>query len=145
MAPHVTLFGLIRLPSRRYIWYTTGNIFQFEEASTMKRREFLMGTAATALLARRGRAQGSSREAKMARIGIMCGGFGGQLVPFWDRTEPVDQKRLDNFLDLPDLLAERHGLHNLDIQTPFFPSTEPAFVARFIERLKKARKSSASA
>jgi hypothetical protein len=105
----------------------------------MKRREFLMGTAATALLARRGRAQGSSREAKMARIGIMCGGFGGQLVPFWDRTEPVDQKRLDNFLDLPDLLAERHGLHNLDIQTPFFPSTEPAFVARFIERLKKAK------
>jgi len=105
----------------------------------MKRREFLMGTAVTASLARRGRAQGASREAKLARIGMMCRGFGDQRVSTWDRSQPVQPKQLDIMLDAPELLADRYGLHNMEVQTIFFLSMEPSYYARFNERLKKAK------
>ena len=105
----------------------------------MKRRDFLMGTAVTAALVRRGRAQGTSREAKLARIGMMCRGFGAQRVEMWDRSQPADPKILDNMLDAPEIMADRYGLHNMEVQTIYFPSMEPSFFARFNERLKKAK------
>jgi hypothetical protein len=105
----------------------------------MRRRDFLMGAAATAAVARRGRAQGTSREAKLARIGIMCRGFGTQRFEAWDRSQPVDPKLHDNMLDAPEVLADRYGLHHMEVQTIYFPSMEPSFYARFNERLKKAK------
>ena len=105
----------------------------------MKRREFLMGTAAAASLTRRARAQGASREAKLARIGMMFGGFGGRLRPTWDRSQPVEPKQLDAIMDIPELLADRYGLHNMEVQTIYFLSMEPSYYARFNERLKKAK------
>jgi len=105
----------------------------------MKRREFLMGTAVTASLMRGGRAQEASREAKLARIGLMCGGFGGQLVSTWDRSQPVEPKQLDAMMDVPELLADRYGLHHMEVQTIYFLSMEPSYYARFNERLKKAK------
>ena len=104
----------------------------------MKRREFLMGTAAAASLTRRAWAQGASREAKLARIGMMFGGFGGRLRPTWDRSQPVEPKRLD-VMDLPELLADKFGLHNFELQQIFFLSMEPSYFTRFNERLMKAK------
>ena len=104
----------------------------------MNRRDFLMGTAATTILVRRGRAQGASREAKLARIGLMCGNFGGRLHIKWDRSN-IDPQEAEAIMDVPDLLADNYGLHNMDIQTQYFLSMEPSFCARFRERLKKAK------
>jgi len=105
----------------------------------MKRREFLMGTAAAASLTRRAWAQGASREAKLARIGMMFGGFGGRLRPTWDRSQPVEPQQVDAIMDAPQLLADTYGLHNMDIQSIYFLSMEPSYYARFSERLKKAK------
>ena len=105
----------------------------------MKRRDFLMGTAATACLARRGRAQGPSKEAKMARIGMMCGGLGGRLRADWDRSQPVEPKLLEALLDAPEALADTYGLHNMDIPTVSLLSMEPSYYARLSARLKKAK------
>ena len=105
----------------------------------MKRREFLMGTAAAASLARRGRAQGASRESKLARIGMMCRGFGDKSISTWDRSQPVPPEQLEIMLDAPEILADRYGLHNMEVQTIFFLSMEPSYYARFNERLKKAK------
>jgi hypothetical protein len=104
----------------------------------MKRREFLMGTAAAASLARRARAQGASREAKLARIGMFSFGAGVQLAEIWDRSQPVEPKQPD-IMDIPEILADRFGLHHLEVQTIYFPSMEPSYYARFNERLKKAK------
>jgi hypothetical protein len=68
----------------------------------------------------------------------MCGGFGGQLANTWDRTKPVEPKQLD-IMDMPELLADRYGLHNMEIQQIYLLSMEPSYYARFNERLKKAK------
>jgi hypothetical protein len=104
----------------------------------MKRREFLMGAAAAASLTRRGRAQGASKEAKLARIGVFCSGVGGRLPATWDRSQPVEPTQVD-LMDIPEMLADRFGLHNVEIQTIYFLSMEPSYYARFNERLKKAK------
>jgi hypothetical protein len=98
-----------------------------------------MGTAAAASLTRRAWAQGASREAKLARIGMMFGGFGGRLRPTWDRSQPVEPQQVDAIMDAPQLLADTYGLHNMDIQSIYFLSMEPSYYARFSERLKKAK------
>jgi hypothetical protein len=103
----------------------------------MKRREFLMATAAAVSLARRGQAQEATREAKLARIGVMCGGGFG-IAQTWNRSQPVEPKRLD-VMDLPELLADKFGLHNFELQQIFFLSMEPSYFARFNERLMKAK------
>ncbi len=105
----------------------------------MNRREFLVGSAVTASLTRRARAQQGSKEAKMARIGLMFGGAGGKLRPDWDRNQPMEPQQVEAIMDVPEWLADTYGLHNMDIQTPYFLSMEPSFCARFSERLKKAK------
>ena len=104
----------------------------------MKRREFLMGAAAAASLTRRGQGQQASREAKLARIGVFSFGVGGQLAQTWDRSQPVEPKEAD-LMDAPEKLADTFGLHNVEIQTIYFPSMEPSYFERFSERLKKAK------
>ena len=42
-------------------------------------------------------------------------------------------------MDIPELLADRFGLHNVEVQTIYFLSMEPSYCARFNERLKKAK------
>ena len=90
-----------------------------------------MGTAAAASLTRRAWAQGASREAKLARIGMMFGGFGGRLRPTWDRSQPVEPQQIDAIMDAPQLLADTYGLHNMDIQSIYFLSMEPLLLCPF--------------
>ena len=104
----------------------------------MKRREFLTGTAAAVSMARRGRAQGASREAKLARVGVMSAGFGRLIPETWDRSKPVEPKQLD-IMDIPEMLADQFGLHHFEVQQIYFLSMEPSYYARFNERLKKAK------
>ena len=101
----------------------------------MKRREFLAGAATAVILTRHGRAQ-QDRAAKLARIGVMSGAFGRQTGTSWD--PPGETYTLD-IMDVPAILADQFGLHYFELQTPHFLSTEPSYVARFNDRLKKAK------
>jgi sugar phosphate isomerase/epimerase len=101
----------------------------------MKRREFLAGAATAVILTRRGRAQ-QDRAAKLARICVMAGAFGRQTGTTWD---PPGQPHSLDIMDVPEMLADQFGLHSLELLTPYVFSMEPSYIARFNERLKKAK------
>jgi len=103
----------------------------------VRRREFLIGAAAAASSPFVGRAQ-DSKEAKLARVSIMSGGFGRLIPEVWDRSQPVAPKQLE-IMDLPQLLADRFGLHNVEVQQIHFLSMEPSYYAKFNEKLKQAK------
>src|SRR5215831_519946 len=91
----------------------------------MKRREFLVGSA----LAAGARRMWGQRpdQAKLDRIAIMS------------PARPDDPKRTLDILDLPDMVAERYGVHHVELQHSHFVSTEPAYLEEYRSRLKKAK------
>ena len=100
----------------------------------MKRREFLIGSAIAA---------GSARmwgqrpdQAKLDRVAIMSLCFNPVIK---SAAHPDDPKRTLDILDLPDMIAERWGVHHVEMQHSHFPSTEPAYLEEFRDRLKKAK------
>lgn len=103
----------------------------------MRRRDFLMGSAAAAS-AGRGWAQDASTAAKLARVGVMSGCFGRLMAEAWDRSQPVAPKELD-IMDFPEMLADRYHIHNVEVQQIHFLSMEPSYYTKFLERLKKAK------
>ena len=60
------------------------------------------------------------------------------IAQTWGRSQPVEPKRLD-VMDIPELLADRFGIHNFELQQIYFLSMEPSYFTRFNERLKKAK------
>ena len=101
----------------------------------MKRREFLMGAAAAAGLAgtRRGWAQVRD-QAKLRRVAIMSLCFNSILK---NPTQPDSPARTLDIMDLGQMLADRYGVHNVEMQHAHFPSTEPAYLKDFRDRLAK--------
>jgi hypothetical protein len=73
--------------------------------------------------------------AKLARIAIMVLNFENTLrVPgLWEG--PADT--LDLF-DVPQMFADRYGVHNIEIQHTHFASTEPSFLKELRARVEKA-------
>src|SRR3569833_1294854 len=98
------------------------------------RREFLIsaGLAASAAGAR----NQSLDRPKMERVAIMSYSF--NLIVKSD-AHPNDPHRTLDILDFPDGMAQRYGIHNLEIQHYHFRSTEPDYLEEFKYRLKKAR------
>jgi hypothetical protein len=103
----------------------------------MKRREFLIGAAAAAGLAsaRRGWAQARD-QAKLARVAIMSLCFNSMLK---NPSQPDSPARTLDVMDLGQMLADRYGVHNVEMQHAHFPSTEPAYLKDFRDRLAKTR------
>src|ERR1017187_9090963 len=100
----------------------------------MRRREFLMGSAIAAGSA--GRIWGQSpNKAKLDRIGVMAVCFGTILK---SPAHPDDPKRTLDILDLPDMLAERFGVHHLEPFHSHFQSTESPYLKAVRDRVKKA-------
>jgi hypothetical protein len=100
----------------------------------IKRREFFIcaGVAAGAV-----RAWGQSADpAKMDRVAIMSYSF--NLIVKSD-AHPNDPVRTLDILDFPESMAQRYGIHNLEIQHYHFRSTEPDYLDEFRSRLKKAQ------
>src|SRR5215831_726432 len=100
----------------------------------MKRREFLIGGAIAA---------GSRRvwgqrpdQAKLDRIAIMSLCFNPVIK---SAAHPDDPKRTLDILDLPDMVAERYGVHHVELQHAHFASTEPGYLEEYRGRLKKAK------
>jgi hypothetical protein len=98
------------------------------------RREFLIssGLAASAAGAR----SQSADRAKMDRVAIMSYSF-NLIVK--SGAHPDDPRRTLDILDFPGIMAQRYGIHNLEIQHHHFHSTEPDYLEEFQNRLKKAQ------
>jgi len=101
----------------------------------MKRRDFLIGAAAAAGLAsgRKGWAQ-TRDQAKLARVAIMSLCFNSILK---NPSQPDNPARTLDIMDLGQMLADRYGVHNVEMQHAHFPSTEPAYLMGFRDRLAK--------
>ncbi len=66
----------------------------------------------------------------------MSAGFSRLIGSSWDQA--AQPKSLD-IMDIPEMLADRFGLHHFEVQTIHFLSMEPSYYARFNERLQKAK------
>ncbi len=101
----------------------------------MKRREFLIGAAAAAGLASRPKGWAQTRDqAKLARVAIMSLCFNSILK---NPSQPDNPARTLDIMDLGQMLADRYGVHNVEMQHAHFPSTEPAYLMGFRDRLAK--------
>ncbi len=100
----------------------------------IKRRDFLIGSAVAANAAR---AWGQSADrAKMDRVAVMSYSF--NLI-MKSAAHPDDPQRTLDILDFPDEMAQRYGIHNLEIQQAHFRSTEPDYLGEFKNRLTRAQ------
>src|SRR5690349_25091544 len=98
----------------------------------MNRREFL--TTSSAVLAssafagvRPVLAQQARRPdpAKLDRIAIMTLAFQRQLKL---HDQPAADTRTLELFDLPEMLADIYGVHNVEYQASYLASTEPAYL-----------------
>lgn len=103
----------------------------------MQRRDFVFFSLAAAATPRHGFAQNVTRAAKLERVGVMTGNFEPQIASVRDWSQPVRPGQLD-IMDLPDMLADRFGIHNVEVQQQNLLSMEPSYCRRFLERVRKA-------
>ncbi len=100
----------------------------------IKRREFLIDSAVAAGAAR---AWGKTADrAKMDRVAVMSYSF--DLI-MKSAARPDDPQRTLDILDFPLEMAQRYGIHNLEIQQEHFRSTEPDYLGEFKNRVTKAQ------
>jgi sugar phosphate isomerase/epimerase len=98
------------------------------------RREFLISSAAAVSAAT---AWGQPKEqAKLDRIAVMSYSF-DSIVKFGAHAD--DPGRTIDILDFPAMIAQRYGVHHVEIQHAHFRSTEPDYLEEFRNRLKEAR------
>ena len=101
----------------------------------MKRRDFLIASAAAA--AHVGRARGDAPDrTKLDRIAVMTLSFNSILKT---AAHPDDPARTLDILDAPQMIADRYGIHHVEFQHSHFASTEPAYLKELSDRLKKAK------
>ncbi len=109
--------------------------------SGMNRRDFLFGSAAAAAAfgtSRLALAKDAATLAKLNRISLMTNDFDGTLPEIWDRSKPVAPEKLD-MMDLPDAVADRLHLHNLEVCNINLLSMDPSYIGEFKKRLHKAK------
>lgn len=104
----------------------------------MRRRDFLMGSIAAAATAASGVSQDIVIKSKLDRIGAMSGNFSDLLTQATDWSQPVTSGRLD-IMDFPAMLAERYGIHNVEVEDRHFLSLDPAYYEKFHARLQRAK------
>jgi len=54
-------------------------------------------------------------------------------------SQPDNTARTLDVLDLGQMLADRYGVHNVEMQHSHFPSTEPAYLKEFRDRLARTQ------
>ena len=107
----------------------------------MNRRDFLFGSAALAAASAMSRiapAQDAATRAKLDRISLLTNDFYGLLPEIWDRSKPVAPETL-SMLDLPDQVAKRLRLHNLEVCNINLLSMEPSYIGEFKKRMRRAK------
>jgi hypothetical protein len=102
----------------------------------MTRRDFLMASAAAATSVRTLRSEQSYSPDKLARIAILSLNFDRILKT---PVHPDDPSRTLDFMDFPDMIAERYGVHWIEPYHTHFISTESGYFEEFFGRVKKAK------
>jgi sugar phosphate isomerase/epimerase len=109
----------------------------------MNRRKFLKNSAravVAAQVSKIGMPQTSTArdDQKRTRICISTWSFHNLFPQTRDaKAPPLTGKPLD-VLDFPEMIADRYGLHNLEVVAPHFASTEPSYMRDFKNRLERA-------
>jgi len=106
----------------------------------MRRREFIANAAALGAAQRLSFGQDwkQANAEKLKRVGCMSGCFGSQLTEVRDWSKPSAPGKLD-IMDFPEMLADRFGIHNVEVQQIHFLSMEPSYYRKFLARVKKAK------
>jgi L-ribulose-5-phosphate 3-epimerase len=105
------------------------------EDKGMKRRDFLIGSAMAA--GAWGQVpQAAPDRANLDRIAVMTLAFSSLLK---SDAHPDDPKRTLDILDMPEMIADKFGVHHVEVQHSHFPSTEMSYLKEFRERVKKAK------
>jgi hypothetical protein len=106
----------------------------------MRRRDFLIASAAAVGLAgtRTTRAQGvkQAKASTLDRIAIMTLNF-QRLLKLPDL--PEGPERTLELFDLPEMLADRYGVHKIEFQHYHIPSTEPPYLKELRARIEKSK------
>jgi len=108
----------------------------------MNRRDFLFGAAAAAAasaMSPLARAQEAATRAKLDRISLLTNDFSGLLPEAWGdwNKQPAPLKM--NMLDVPDEVADRLHLHNLEVCNINLLSMEPSYIGEFKQQLHNAK------
>ena len=101
----------------------------------MRRRDFVLASAITSGSLGRARGQNADK-AKLNRIAIMTLCFNSVLK---SAAHPNDPARTLPILDAPQMIADRYGVHHVELQHSHFTSTDPGYLREFRARLAKAK------
>ena len=102
----------------------------------MKRRDFMIGAAAATGLvaANKAWAQGNNAD-KLSRVAIMMFGLNSIVK----NNMPDSPTRTLDIMDIGQLCADRFRVHNVELQSNYFPSTEMSWLKDFKARLDKTK------
>ena len=78
--------------------------------------------------------QGQGEDAKRRRIGVSTWSF----HTFFERDSKDPGKKLMDIREFPEMIADRYGVHNVEVVLPHFGPVEPSLVREFKARLDKA-------
>ena len=126
-----------RLPAGAVYFALGGSVSTTQtQEFEMKRRDFMIGAAAATGLAtaRRGWAQGRDAD-KLSRIAIMMFGLNSIVKT---NMPPAPTRTLE-LMDIGELCADRFSVHNVELQSNYFPSTEMSWLKDFKSRLAKTK------
>jgi hypothetical protein len=103
---------------------------------TMNRRDFLIGTAAATAMAGVTTARAQNRaDDKKARIAIMMFGLNSIVK----NNMPESPARTLDIMDIGELSADKFGVHNVELQSNYFPSTEMSWLKNFKSKLSRTK------
>jgi len=108
----------------------------------MKRREFLLSAAAVAAAATtrtgwaRSASQAQAKQSTLDRIAIMTLNF--QRMLKLPDLQPGPERTLELF-DVPQMLADKYGVHKIEFQHYHIPSLEPPFLKELRARIEKTK------
>lgn len=103
----------------------------------MRRRDFIVGGIAAGVA---GFAYSEVRpnQAKLDRLAVMTLCFSSVLK---DPAHPDDPERKLDILDVPQMIADRYGIHRVEFQHSHFASTDTPYLKEVRDRLKQAKSS----
>src|SRR5262245_11492928 len=106
----------------------------------MKRREFLATAALLAgaprAWAQQTRPSGRIKQTTLDRIAIMTLNF-QRLLRLPDL--PQEPERTLELFDVPEMLADKYGVHKVEFQHYHIPSTEPSFLRELRAQIEKRK------
>jgi hypothetical protein len=101
----------------------------------MRRRDFIVG-GIVAGMTMKFLGEVRPNQAKLDRLAVMTLCFSRVLK---DPAHPDDSERSLDILDVPQMIADRYGIHHVEFQHSHFASTELPYLREVRDRLKQAK------